>query len=116
MKYADLSQPLEVRPRADWVISLEVAEHLPNQREGFYVRNLHAHNCLGLLLSWGMLSQGGLSHINNHSPEYVIETFEQLGYSYDGPLAQQLLNASEGHYSRLHVFRRLTPPPGCTSS
>ena len=113
VRYADLSQPLEV-PRADWVISLEVAEHLPNQREAFYVRNLHAHACLGLLISWGMLGQGGLSHINNHPPEYVVELFERLGYAYDARLGAQLLNASDMHYSRLHAFRRRAPPPrGC---
>ena len=112
--YADLSQPLELRPRADWVFSLEVAEHLPNQREGFYVRNLHAHNCFGILLSWGMLGQGGLSHINNHPPEYVIETFEQLGYVSDTFLAEKIYNASESaQFHRLHVFRRLQTPPGC---
>ena len=112
VKYADLAQPLEA-PRADWVVSLEVAEHLPNQREGFYVRNLHAMNCLGLLLSWGMLGQGGLSHINNHPPEYLVETFESLGYTYDLPTAQQLYNASSKHYKQIHLFRRITPPPGC---
>ena len=116
MKYADLSQPLEVRPRADWVISLEVAEHLPNQREAFYIRNLHAHNCVGLLISWGVLGQGGLAHINNHPPEYLTEIFEGLGYRTDEHLASQLLNASDQHYTRLHAFRRLQPPPGCENT
>ena len=70
--------------------------------------------CVGILLSWGMLSQGGLSHINNHDPAYVAATFEALGYASDGPLADYLYNASNKHYSRLHVFRRLHPPPeGC---
>ena len=114
--YADLSQPMEIRPRADWVVSLEVAEHLPNQRESFYIRNLHAHNCVGLLISWGVLGQGGLAHINNHPPEYLTEIFEGLGYRTDEHLASQLLNASDQHYTRLHAFRRLQPPPGCENT
>lgn len=114
VNYADLSQPLQIQPRADWVFSLEVAEHLPNQREGFYVRNLHAHACVGILLSWGMLGQGGLSHINNHPPEYVFDTFEQLGYIADTHTSDLLYNASEtAQFHRLHVFRRRHPPPGC---
>ena len=95
-----------------WTPRRHTREHLPNQREAFYVRNLHAHACVGILLSWGMLGQGGLSHINNHPPEYLIETFEQLGYAYDAHLAAQLYNASDKHYSRLHVFRRYQPPAG----
>ena len=116
VKYADMSQPLRLSPRADWVVSLEVAEHLPNQREQFYVRNLHAHACKGIVISWGMLGQGGLSHINNHPPEYVISTFEQLGYVRDDLAASQLVNATEKQLPcqgcNLHVFRRLKVPEG----
>lgn len=47
------------------------------------------------------------------APEYVVETFEQLGYVNDLATAEHLLNASDAHYSRLHVLRRKQPPPGC---
>ena len=48
--------------RADWLMSLEVAEHIPNEHEGAVIRNLHAHNKRGLILSWGALSQPGVAH------------------------------------------------------
>ena len=77
------------------------------------MRNLHAHNCIGIVLSWGLLAQGGLAHINNHPPEYVIETFEQLGYVRDAATVSQLFNSSEHQVTRnLHVFRRLRLPEG----
>ena len=82
VKYADLSVPLDV-PKADWAISLEVAEHIPAHYEGMVIRNLHRHNCKGILLSWGILGQNGHSHINNHSNEAIVEIFKSLGYEQD---------------------------------
>ena len=85
---------------------------MPNQREAFFVRNLHAHACVGILLTWGVVGQTGVGHINNHDPEYVMNTFVGLGYVYDAPLADLLLNASGRAYRALHVFRRRQPPVG----
>ena len=69
-----------VLPRRDWVISMEVGEHLPWNHEKMFGRNLHAHNCRGVILSWAQLSTWGHGHINNHMLEYVREIFEGLGY------------------------------------
>jgi hypothetical protein len=46
VRFADLSLPLQM-PRADWVVALEVGEHIPSAFEPTFVRNLHAHNCRG---------------------------------------------------------------------
>ena len=79
LSYADLTLPLAL-PRRDWVISMEVGEHLPWNHEKMFVRNLHAHNCRGVILSWAQLSTWVHGHINNHRLEYVREVFEGLGY------------------------------------
>ncbi|KAL3944049.1 MAG: hypothetical protein SGBAC_001877 [Bacillariaceae sp.] len=89
MEYIDLTLPLDL-PVADWVISLEVGEHIPSKFEGMYIRNLHRHNTKGLVLSWAILGQGGHSHVNNHSNEYIIKLFESLGYQYDVELTQRM--------------------------
>lgn len=47
VKWVDLTKPLSL-PKADWVMSLEVGEHIPNQYEGMFLRNLHHHNCRGM--------------------------------------------------------------------
>ena len=47
-------------------MALEVAEHVPNLHEEQLVRNLHAHACRGVILSWAILGQAGTSHVNNH--------------------------------------------------
>ena len=45
VKFVDLSLPTLALPRADWVVSLEVAEHIPRTHEWAVLRNLHAHAC-----------------------------------------------------------------------
>ena len=118
LKWFDLTLPLEL-PKADWVISLEVGEHVPNEFEGMLIRNLHHHNCKGVILSWGKLGQGGHSHINNHSNDYVISIFKELGYVEDLDMKARLRNG-DGNYGWFvgssMVFRRSVPSTsqGCS--
>ena len=80
VRYVDLTLPFALRGRAEWVISLEVGEHVPRDYELMFVRNVHAHACNGVVLSWACY--GGHQHVNKRSNEYVIALFEGLGYRY----------------------------------
>ncbi len=82
LSFFDLTIPLNL-PKTDWILCLEVGEHVPYNYEGMMIRNLHAHNCKGIIISWGIEGQGGENHINLHNNEYIIEVFEELGYVYD---------------------------------
>lgn len=79
VSWFDLTIPLSL-PRADWVVSLEVGEHIPAQFEFTVIRNLHAHNYRGIILSWAILGQKGDWHVNNHANKYIVEIFHKLGY------------------------------------
>ena len=79
VRWFDLTLPLAF-PRSDWVISLEVGEHVPPMFEGMVLRNLHAHNCRGIVLSWARLRQRGHGHVNNHMPDYLAKKLHALGY------------------------------------
>lgn len=57
VRFADLTIPLAL-PRADWVVSLEVGEHVPREHTLMFIRNLHAHNRCGVLLSWACCHNG----------------------------------------------------------
>lgn len=108
LNFVDLTIPLSL-PRADWVMSVEVGEHIPSHYEAMFIRNLHAHNCRGIILSWAVLNQGGYSHINNHSPEYIKNIFTQLGYTYDDELINFVRDAKVGgSYQNLHIWIRRT--------
>ena len=90
VSFADLTFENLSLPRADWVLSLEVGEHVPLDKEAAYVRNLHAHNCRGLLLSWGIVGQPGFHHVNTHRAAYIRGMFEELGYVFNKVQSRQL--------------------------
>ena len=52
------------------------------------VRNLHAHNCRGIVGSWAAPGQRGTGHVNLRPREYVLQRFKELGYRPDEPLGR----------------------------
>jgi hypothetical protein len=103
--WVDMTTPLTL-PRADWVMSLEVGEHIPNHFEPMFIRNLHAHACRGILLSWGHRSRSGPrgqghDDANYHSKAYLVNLFAQLGYRHR--------NVSLPDYSRTKLQRGRGP-------
>jgi hypothetical protein len=103
----DLSRPVDVGA-ADWVLSLEVAEHIPRQFEDVFIDNLHRHNSEGIVLSWAAVGQGGRGHFNERDEEYVIGRFVDLGYQLDGAVTSELRHAATLEWLRRNVlvFRR----------
>jgi 2-polyprenyl-3-methyl-5-hydroxy-6-metoxy-1,4-benzoquinol methylase len=68
----------------DFLISLEVCEHVPQMLENILIDNINKHiNKNGILvLSWAVKGQGGLGHVNCQNNDYVINKFEKMGYIY----------------------------------
>ena len=89
VRWFDLTIPLSLA-RAQWVLSLEVGEHVPHKFEGHFLRNVHAHNCAGVILSWARLGQTGAQHINNHKEEYLRVRMHDLGYFVNETLTNRL--------------------------
>jgi len=63
---ADLGRPLALWRKFDWAICLEVAEHIPPDLSGVFLRNLDDHVVDGLVLSW---AQPGLEGLGNTNPQ-----------------------------------------------
>jgi 2-polyprenyl-3-methyl-5-hydroxy-6-metoxy-1,4-benzoquinol methylase len=84
VKYMDFSQRqiIDGSPY-DWVISLEIGEHMPVQYEDSLFNNIHSNNKCGAIVSWAVPGQGGHSHVNERSNDYIIEKFTKLGYKFD---------------------------------
>lgn len=115
LSFFDFTIPLSLN-RADWMLCLEVGEHIPHEDEGQVIRNLHAHNKKGIILSWSVLGQSGHHHINNHSNDYIIKIFTELGYFHDEKMSNAFRTAAPGKtYKNYHswfrkstmVFRRI---------
>lgn len=94
----------------DFLLSLEVAEHIPRQYESVYLENLNKHVKKGgvLVLSWAIVGQGGYGHVNCKDNKDVIPIFENLGYVYDANESQKLRTASSLSHFRhtLMVFHK----------
>lgn len=90
VSWFDLTDEQLVVSRAHWVISIEVGEHIPYKLEGAVLRNLHAHACRGIILSWARLLQAGQGHVNNHDYSYLHDIMRQLGYFLNESLTRQL--------------------------
>ncbi|CAG2233439.1 unnamed protein product [Mytilus edulis] len=67
VNFLDLTIPQYGIPLYDWIISLEVAEHIPKKFESIYLDNLFRHAKVGIILSWAAPGQVGLQHHGCHS-------------------------------------------------
>lgn len=79
----DLSQPFNLDTCFDWVLCLEVGEHLPQCYESILIENLDKHNSQGIILSWAVKGQGGFGHFNEQDNDYIKDIMLNLGYSND---------------------------------
>jgi len=80
---ADLSAPLDLGRVFDWVLCLEVGEHIPKVYETLLIDNLHRHNAKGIVLSWAVKGQGGYGHVNEQNNLYVKTLLQKYGYTND---------------------------------
>ncbi|KAJ3391984.1 hypothetical protein HDU92_008707 [Lobulomyces angularis] len=68
---------------ADWIMSLEVGEHIPSSGTDNFISLLDRHSRKGVILSWAVVGQHGHSHINNKDNDEVIKLFKERGYYQD---------------------------------
>ena len=66
----DLAEPLNLRRKFDLVVSLEVAEHLPETAVRTYMATIGRHAKQAVLFSAAVPGQEGLHHVNCQPHEY----------------------------------------------
>ena len=77
----DLSNRSDLGRTYDWVLSLEVGEHLPPEYETIYIENLIRHCEKGVVLSWAVKNQGGHGHVNEQDNAYIKKIFASYGFT-----------------------------------
>jgi SAM-dependent methyltransferase len=77
-RHHDLQQPLDLGRRFDLVISLEVAEHVPEPLADAFVTSLTRH-ADAVMFSAAIPFQGGTGHVNEQWPAYWAEKFAARG-------------------------------------
>jgi SAM-dependent methyltransferase len=76
---ANLENRFDLGRRFDLVMTLEVAEHLPEHSAASFVESLVKHGDV-VLFSAAIPRQGGENHLNEQWPEYWAEHFADHGY------------------------------------
>jgi hypothetical protein len=104
---ADVARPLALGV-SDWVMSLEVGEHIPAKFESTFIRNLHEHNRHGLVLSWALEGQDGIGHVNCRNNDYIKKVMRELGYVNDLTVEKRLRETATLPWfpNTLMVFRK----------
>jgi len=82
---ADLTEELEADGKFDAIVSLEVGEHIPQDRESTFIRNLTRNARNHIILSWAVEGQAGDGHINCHSNKFIISRMRQYGFVLNRP-------------------------------
>jgi hypothetical protein len=75
----DLTEPLTLDRKFDLAMSLEVAEHLPENKAGIYLDTLVGLSDF-VLFSAAIPWQSGIGHVNEQWPEYWEALFNDRGY------------------------------------
>ncbi|KAK8723906.1 hypothetical protein OTU49_011597 [Cherax quadricarinatus] len=103
----DLSNPVNLGEPFDWVLSLEVGEHIPKSGEKNFIDNLVKHSCVGVVLSWAVLGQGGHAHVNCHSNDHVRKEMLARGLVTDEVAEEKLRSLVDISYFKnsLMVFK-----------
>ncbi len=107
-KILDLSESFQLQETFDWVLSLEVGEHLPQQYERIFIENIMRHARKGIVLSWAIKNQGGTGHFNEQNNDYIKAVFASYGYINDVAAEKKLRSASTVIWFKnsLMVFRK----------
>lgn len=101
-KVLDISEPFDLGRKFDWVISIEVGEHIPKKYEKNFVENLMRHCKRGIVISWALKGQRGDGHVNCQNNDYIKDLFASYGYENDLE-AEKFIR---GRLRRLRYLRR----------
>lgn len=94
---SDLSKAIRLNRQFDLVVSLEVAEHLPNDCAETFVDSLTKLGPV-ILFSAAIPHQGGMHHVNEQWPEYWAEHFQAKDYAVIDCIRKKIWTNNEVDY------------------
>eukprot|EP00746_Dinoflagellata_sp_MGD_P051997 gnl/MRDRNA2_/MRDRNA2_23082_c0_seq2.p1 gnl/MRDRNA2_/MRDRNA2_23082_c0~~gnl/MRDRNA2_/MRDRNA2_23082_c0_seq2.p1 ORF type:complete len:407 (+),score=74.90 gnl/MRDRNA2_/MRDRNA2_23082_c0_seq2:92-1312(+) len=111
VSYIDLSQEFRIhwQDAFDWVMSIEVAEHIPPQMESTFLSNVNRHARSGLVLSWAPPWVEGEGHVNCQPLDESRQRVESMGFRQDEEATIALRKASQISWisESIAIYRRV---------
>lgn len=115
-KVTDFSKRIDLAsiPIYDWVLCLEVGEHIPQRYERIFLDNICQRAEHGIILSWSIPEFGGDGHVNPLENGMVIKKLKRYKFDFV-PEETNILRASASPYPQtgwwfsktLMVFRKM---------
>ena len=95
-------------PTVDWVLCLEVGEHVPKELEGNLFDTITQHADHGVLLSWAMPGQRGHNHVNTQPRGHIVAQMHKRGFIACDKLGASLRSQASFKWFKntLQVFMR----------
>ena len=91
VKHFDLRKKHTEKYDVDFVLSIEVAEHIEEAFAMNYVDVLTSHDAKNIVMTAAPPGQGGAGHVNEQPKEYWIERLEASGYQRDEDLENKII-------------------------
>lgn len=91
---ANLEKPLFLSKKFDLAISLEVAEHIEENKSDIFIKSLTSLSDI-IVFSAAFPNQGGQNHVNEQWPEYWSNKFNKYGYHMFDVIRPLIWNESE---------------------
>ncbi len=103
--FLDLTTPQSAHQAYDWILCLEVAEHIP-ENESLFLDNLARPAREGVVLSWARPELGQTAQVNSKTEEYVIDGMAERGFAPDRRASERLQSVAELKtlQDNVHVF------------
>ena len=89
----DLTLPFS-HGRFDFVLSLEVAEHIPSAQLPMFLSNLARHALRGAVVSWSWCGAPGERHVSCRSPAEAAKMMASVGFVVDKEASRRAQEAS----------------------
>ena len=103
VRYLDLTIPQFWLSRYDWVLCLEVVEHVPGAYESIVLDNVVRPAVEGVVISWAVPGQPGYGHVNPREPDYVEQTTRKRGLSLDVNATMRLRQEATLAWFQKHI-------------
>jgi len=107
----DLRKTWSLDRKFDLVVSLEVAEHLPETSADLFVEALASHGET-ILFSAAIPGQGGQNHLNEQWPAYWQQKFLKHGFYFHDLIRPLIWNNENVHWwyrQNIFLLKRQTP-------
>jgi len=98
-----LDEYFDLGRRFDWILCLEVLEHIPEAKEDVALANLRRHALKGLVVSWS--EHGGDAHPNAKPWSDVQQLLKDNGFILDPDATRSLRTQVSWLKDAVHVFR-----------